>query len=222
MNRIRRLRRTLAHRASSPGRAEPQARQPKGQEPPLAGRPGRDRVAARFLQHVTAGASVAGQDRPAPTITNSRRRTMPAPRLLPHTVQLALTASKIRTGSGSAVPAARRCAAHGACLAASNWTRAPITRSLSMVRTMREQARRSRAGARLPSSPGAPRPDCRHRVSVVQAGRGPRCPHRGQAAPLGNRGWYRPARRLDRGDGGRARRLLVLTEACCWVPAGGP
>jgi hypothetical protein len=33
VNSIRRLRRTLARRASSPGRAEPQARQPKGQEP---------------------------------------------------------------------------------------------------------------------------------------------------------------------------------------------
>jgi hypothetical protein len=59
VNSIRRLRRTLAHWASSPGRAEPQARQPQGQEPHLAGRPGRDRVAARFIQHVTAGASVA-------------------------------------------------------------------------------------------------------------------------------------------------------------------
>jgi hypothetical protein len=66
VNSIRRLRRTLARRASSPGRAEPQARQPNGQEPYLAGRPGHDRVAARFIQHAAADASMAaGQDRPA-------------------------------------------------------------------------------------------------------------------------------------------------------------
>jgi hypothetical protein len=77
MNRIRRLRRALARRAKSPGRAEPQARQPKGQEPHLASRPGRDGLAGRFIQHAAADASVAaGQDRPAPATTNSRRRTM--------------------------------------------------------------------------------------------------------------------------------------------------
>ena len=66
MNRIRRLRRTLARRASSPGRAEPQARQPGGQEPHLAGRTGHDRVAARFIQHAAADAGMAaGQDRSA-------------------------------------------------------------------------------------------------------------------------------------------------------------
>ena len=52
VNSTRRLRRTLARRASSPSRAEPQARQPS--------RPGRDRLAARFSQSVAAG-----QDRPA-------------------------------------------------------------------------------------------------------------------------------------------------------------
>ncbi len=38
---------------------------------------------------MAAGASVAaGQDRPAATSANSRRRTIPIPRLLPHTIQL--------------------------------------------------------------------------------------------------------------------------------------
>jgi hypothetical protein len=42
------------------------------------------RMAAR-----NAGARVAAdQNRPAPTTTNSRRRTITTPRLLPHTIQL--------------------------------------------------------------------------------------------------------------------------------------
>ena len=42
------------------------------------------RMAAR-----NAGARVAaGQNRPAPTTPNSRRRTIPTPRPLPHTIQL--------------------------------------------------------------------------------------------------------------------------------------
>jgi hypothetical protein len=94
VNSIRRLRRTFARWVSSPGRAEPQARQPSGQ----VGRPGRNGVAARFIQHVTADAGVvAAQHRPAPPTTNSRR------------------------GSGSAATAAKRCAAHGIGPAASNW-----------------------------------------------------------------------------------------------------
>ncbi len=86
---IRRLRRTLARRASSPGRAEPQARQPEGQELHLASLPGRDGFAARLIQDLATGPSVApGQTRPGPTTTTSRRRTMTTPRLLPHTIQL--------------------------------------------------------------------------------------------------------------------------------------
>jgi hypothetical protein len=89
VNSIGRLRRTLARRASSPGRVEPQERQPKGQEPHLAGRPGRDGLAARFIQHAAADANVAaGQTRPAPATTRSRRCTMTMPRLLPYTIQL--------------------------------------------------------------------------------------------------------------------------------------
>jgi hypothetical protein len=44
------------------------------------------RMAAR-----NAGARVAAdQNRPAPTTTNSRRRTIPTPRLLPHTIRLCI------------------------------------------------------------------------------------------------------------------------------------
>jgi hypothetical protein len=46
-NSIRRLRRALARRAKPPGLAELQARQPKGQQPQLASRPGRDGLAGR-------------------------------------------------------------------------------------------------------------------------------------------------------------------------------
>jgi hypothetical protein len=46
-------------------------------------------LAERLIQNMAAGASVAaGQDRPAATTANSRRRTIPIPRLLPHTFQL--------------------------------------------------------------------------------------------------------------------------------------
>lgn len=84
MSRIRRIRRgTLTRRASSPGPGEPYSRQPAGQEPHLASRPGSDGLAGRSIQHVAAGASVAaGQNRPAPATTNSRRRTITTPRLL--------------------------------------------------------------------------------------------------------------------------------------------
>ena len=91
MNRIRRLRRTLARRASTPGRAEPQASQPQDQEPHLASRPGREAFAAQFTQELAAGPSVvAGHNRPTPATANSRRRTMTVPRLLPRTIQLCI------------------------------------------------------------------------------------------------------------------------------------
>jgi hypothetical protein len=46
-------------------------------------------LAARLIQDMAAGASVAaGQDRLAATSANSRRPTIPIPRLLPHTIQL--------------------------------------------------------------------------------------------------------------------------------------
>jgi hypothetical protein len=91
MNHIRRLRRTWARRASSPGRAEPRARQPQGQEPHLASRPGREGFAAQFIRDLATGPSgVAGQSRPAPATTNPGRRTITVPRLLPHTVQLCI------------------------------------------------------------------------------------------------------------------------------------
>jgi hypothetical protein len=86
---IRRLRRALARRAKPPGGAELQARQPRGQEPHLAARTGRDGLAGWFIQYLAATANAeTGQNWPARTTKMPRRRTMPAPRLLPHTVQL--------------------------------------------------------------------------------------------------------------------------------------
>ncbi len=86
---------------------------------------------------------------------------------------------------------------------------------------------RARAFVRFSATLGFP--GWSNQVTVAQPGRGPRRPHRAQAAPLGHRGGDRPARRLDRGDGDRTRRLLVLTETCCRppetccrIPAGGP
>jgi hypothetical protein len=91
MNRTRRLRRTLARRASSPGRAEPQASQPQGQEPHPAGRPGHEALAAQFTQELAAGPSVvSGQNRPTLATANSGRRAMAMPRLLPYTIQLCI------------------------------------------------------------------------------------------------------------------------------------
>jgi hypothetical protein len=85
---MNRIHRPLARRASPPGRAEPHPRQPQGQRPHPASRPGRDGFARRFIQDIAAAASVAaGQHRPAPTTTTPRRRTMTAPRLRPHTIQ---------------------------------------------------------------------------------------------------------------------------------------
>ena len=91
MNRIRHVRRTLARSASPPGTGEPHSRQPNSQERHLVSRPNGDGLAGRFIQHVAAGASVpADQNMPAPTTTNSRRRTITTPGLLPHTLQLCI------------------------------------------------------------------------------------------------------------------------------------
>ena len=88
---MNRIRRTLARQACPPGTGEPYSRQPEGQEPHLVGRPGGDSLAGRSTQQVAAGASVAaGHSRPAPTITNFRRRPITMPRLLPHTIQLCI------------------------------------------------------------------------------------------------------------------------------------
>jgi hypothetical protein len=94
VNRIRRVRRTLARWASPPSTDEPHSRHPNGQEPYLVSRPSSDglvlRLAGRFTQHVAAGASMAAWNMPAPTTTNSRRRTTTMPRPLPHTFQLCI------------------------------------------------------------------------------------------------------------------------------------
>jgi hypothetical protein len=88
VNRIPRVRRTSARWTGPPGMGEPHSRQPNGQEPHLVSRLGSDGLAAWFTRHVAVGASVAaGQNRPAPTTTNSRR-TKTTSRLLPHTIQL--------------------------------------------------------------------------------------------------------------------------------------
>ena len=91
MNRIRRVRRSLARRASSPGTGEPHASQPQSQEPQLASRSGRDGLAGRFTQDLAAAASMAaGQNRPAPAATASRRRSISMSGLLPRTIQLCI------------------------------------------------------------------------------------------------------------------------------------
>jgi hypothetical protein len=90
MNTIHRVRLTLAHRASPPGRANPQASQPKGKGLHLASQPGHDGFAARFIQDLVAAASAAAdQNRPAPTTTSSQRRKISMPCLL-HTIQLCI------------------------------------------------------------------------------------------------------------------------------------
>jgi len=89
VNRIRRDRPTLAREASPPGPGEPRPSQPSGQGPRLVSRPGG--LAGRFPRHLAPGASLAvGQIGPAPANANSRRRTIPLPRLLPHTIQLCI------------------------------------------------------------------------------------------------------------------------------------
>ena len=50
MNRIPHVRRTSARRASPPGTGEPHPRQPNGQEPHLASRPGSDGLAVRIQE----------------------------------------------------------------------------------------------------------------------------------------------------------------------------
>ena len=105
MSRIRRVRRTLVHWASPAGTSGPHSRKPNGQEPHLVSQAGTDGLAGRFIQHVTAGASVAvGHNRPAPTSTNSRRRTIATPRLL-LTLLLATGATLVVVQPASASPA---------------------------------------------------------------------------------------------------------------------
>ena len=89
MNRTRRLRRTLARRASSPGRAEPQASQPQGQEPTLPSRP---RGPRRTVHPGASRGPERGdrQNRPTLVTANSGRRAMAMPRLLPYTIQLCI------------------------------------------------------------------------------------------------------------------------------------
>jgi len=61
-------------------RADPQG-QPQGEQPPPAGRPGRNGFAGRFIQNIAAATSLTtGQHLPAPSATMPRRRTMIAPR----------------------------------------------------------------------------------------------------------------------------------------------
>ena len=91
MNRIRRVRRSLARGSARLAPGEPRASQLHGQGPVLASGPGRDGLAAWFREDLAPGASVAaGQDRPAPTITSSRWRTRTTPRLVPHTIQMCI------------------------------------------------------------------------------------------------------------------------------------
>jgi hypothetical protein len=91
VNRVRRVLRTFAREASPHATGEPHSRQPRSEEPNLVSRPGHDGPAGRFTQHVAAGTTVAGgQTRPAPPTVNSRWRTIPASRLLPHTIQLCI------------------------------------------------------------------------------------------------------------------------------------
>jgi hypothetical protein len=87
----RRVRRSLARRASAPGTDEPESSQPHGQGPQLASRLGRDGLAARFAQDLAAGTGIAaGQNRPAPATASSRWRAITTARLLPHTIQLCI------------------------------------------------------------------------------------------------------------------------------------
>ena len=81
----------LARLADPPGRAEPRPSQPFGQKAVLAIRPVRHGLAAWFAQRLAAAASVtASQIRPTPISSNSRRRTITAPRWLPRTIQLCI------------------------------------------------------------------------------------------------------------------------------------
>ena len=143
VNSIRRLRRPMARRASSPGRAEPQGRQP--------GRRGRGRLAGRLSDRGSGPEQARCRTHELSATHDHHARPAAA-----HHRAVPRTTGETRPDSGSAATAAGRRAAPGARPAASTRTRAPITRSRPMVRTMQEQARRSRAGARLPSSPGAP------------------------------------------------------------------
>jgi hypothetical protein len=88
MNRIRRVRPASTGLTTSPGPGQPHARQPGSAEPQLASRPGRHALPVQIIQNMAAGAA-AGQTRPAAATANSRRRTIPLPRL-PHTIQLCI------------------------------------------------------------------------------------------------------------------------------------
>jgi hypothetical protein len=91
VNRIRCVGRTWARGSSPPATREPHSRQLHGREPHLVSRPGSDGFAARFIQDLAAAAVVAvGQNWPAATTANPRRRTVPMPRLVPHTVRLCI------------------------------------------------------------------------------------------------------------------------------------
>jgi hypothetical protein len=109
---MNRIHHPSARRASPPGRAEPHPRQPQGQRPHPAGRPGRGGSARRFIQDIAAAASVTvGQHRPAPTIPTPRRRTMTAARPRPHTIQLCIHCRQSPAGfwvSGNGGMPARR------------------------------------------------------------------------------------------------------------------
>jgi hypothetical protein len=91
MNLIHWLLRTVARRASSPGRAELQASQRYGQGPHLARWSGHGGSAAQFIQERAGGPSVAvSQTGPAPAAANSGRQTMTMPRMPPRTIQLCI------------------------------------------------------------------------------------------------------------------------------------
>ena len=85
------LRQILARRPSPPGAGQPQPGQLNSHRPPPGRRPGRGGFAARFIPDVSAAATVAaGQNRPGTATANGWRRTMTAPRRLPHTIQLCI------------------------------------------------------------------------------------------------------------------------------------
>ena len=85
----------------------------------MVSRPGSDGPAAWFLHPAAAGATVAvGQNRPAAATSNFRRRTIPMPRLLPHTIQLCIHCRQNPAGFWVSRDCDQTVRAHGACLAA--------------------------------------------------------------------------------------------------------
>ena len=90
MTRSHRNHRPLPRPASTLGQAEPHSRQAEGQRPHPASRPDRDGFTGWLIQGIAAAANVAaGRNWAAPAATMSRR-TITAPRLSPHTVQLCI------------------------------------------------------------------------------------------------------------------------------------